>query len=82
MTAASAWDIGPTSYYISIFNQTTGARLALCGLSSECVTGPGTGPPLNRCYSYVAFVGGSGVTMPPEPVQRTSDTVQLCNYLK
>ena len=82
LTAASNWDIGPTPYFISIFNQTTGDQLALCGSDTSCVTGAGVYPPMNRCYFYVAYIGGAGSAMPPAPVRRTSDTVRMCNHVK
>src|SRR3954465_15612364 len=72
LTAWSLWDIGPTPYYISDFNETTRARLALCGSGRSCRTSPYSGPPLQHCYTYVAYIGGSGASIPPSPVQRTS----------
>jgi hypothetical protein len=82
LTAFSLWDVGPTPYYISIFNATTGALLARCGTGMSCTTGPYQFPPLNWCYNYVAFIGGYGAYIPPAPVQRTSATVSLCNFLR
>ena len=81
LTAFSLWDVGPSPYYISIFNVTTGARLALCGTGTSCTTGPYQFPPLNRCFDYVAFIGGFGTSIPPAPVQRTSATLTRCNFL-
>jgi hypothetical protein len=81
LTAWSLWDIGPTPYYISVFNETTGTRLARCGSGSSCRTSSYIGPPLQRCYTYVAFVGGSGASIPPSPVQRTSARFTKCNPL-
>jgi hypothetical protein len=81
LTAWSLWNVGPTPYYYSVFNETTGARLALCGLGTSCTTAPYQGPPQNRCYTYVAYIGGSGYTNPPAPVQRTSARFTSCNQL-
>src|SRR4051812_26514090 len=69
------YDVGPTPYYISIFEVGSGERLALCGRGTEC-----TADPLSwtGCHRYVAYVGGAGTSMPPEPVQRTSELWEKC----
>jgi hypothetical protein len=67
LTAWSLLDVGPTPYHISIFNQTTGTRLKSCSTGNSCTTSPYIGPPLNQCYTYVAFIGGSGASLPPKP---------------
>ena len=81
LTAWSLWDIGPTPYYISIFNETTGAQLAICGTGTSCTTSPYVAPPLNQCYTYAAFIGGSSASIPPSPVQRSSAKFTSCNFL-
>lgn len=81
LTAWSLWDVGPTPYYITVFNQTTGALLARCGAGTSCTTSRYIGAPLGRCYTYVAFIGGFGGSLPPNPVQRTSATFTRCNPL-
>ena len=62
LTATANTDVGPTPYYITIYDETTGAELAVCGTGSTCsatVTGttPGT-------QEFEAFIGddvpGSG----------------------
>lgn len=73
-TAYSTIDVGPTPYYISIFNITTRQRLALCGFGTTCTTGPGMGAPVNTIYNYTAFIGSTSLTIPPNPVQSTSNT--------
>lgn len=74
------YDVGPTPYYISIFDAFNGERIAICGAGTQCpstnylgsVTGPG------NCYTFIAYVGGSGTSMPPAPVQLTSPTLTKC----
>jgi len=73
-TAYSTIDVGPTLYYISIFNTTTRQRLALCGYGTTCTTGPGMGAPINTTYNYTAFIGSTSLAIPPNPVQATSNT--------
>jgi hypothetical protein len=75
------YDVGPTPYYISIFNETTGERLAVCGFGTSCTSGPYHGPPLNECYDYVAYIAGYPSMLPPPSIQRTSETITECNYL-
>ena len=48
---------------------------------TSCTTPRYIGAPLGRCYTYVAFIGGSGGSLPPNPVQRTSATFTRCNPL-
>ncbi len=72
------YDVGPTPYYISIFDATTGTRLAVCGRGTECTTDQYNWP-IPTCHDFVAYVGGLGTSMPPEPVQRTSATLRKCS---
>jgi hypothetical protein len=62
LTATANTDVGPTPYYITIYDETTGAQLAVCGTGSTCSaivaeTTPGT-------QEFEAFIGddvpGSG----------------------
>jgi hypothetical protein len=36
ITATTNADVGPTPYYITIYSETTGAELAMCGTGSTC----------------------------------------------
>jgi hypothetical protein len=36
LTATANTDVGPTPYYITIYDETTGAELAICGTGSTC----------------------------------------------
>ncbi len=81
-TAYSTVDVGPTPYYISIFNATTRQRLALCGWGTTCTTSIYVSPPINTCYDYTAFIGSTSLVIPPNPVQSTSNSVTLCNWLR
>jgi hypothetical protein len=36
LTATTNADVGPTPYYITIYSETTGAGLAVCGFGSTC----------------------------------------------
>jgi hypothetical protein len=55
LTATTNADVGPTPYYITIYSETTGAELAICGTGTTCSatvsqSGPGT-------QDFEAFVG-------------------------
>lgn len=68
-------DVGPSPYWISIFDMTTGARVAICAAGTTC------GVNINQASStvrdYIAYVGGSGTSRPPSPVQATSNYVEV-----
>jgi hypothetical protein len=81
-TAYSTLSVGPTPYYISIFNTTTRQRLALCGSGTTCTTSIYVGPPLNTCYDYMSFIGSTSLAIPPSPVYSSSNSVTLCNWLR
>jgi hypothetical protein len=72
------YDVGPTPYYISIFNHQTGELLATCGTGSTCRTENLFGWDPDWCITYVAYIGGAPYQMPPEPVQMTSNTLERC----
>lgn len=77
LEAWSLLDVGPTPYYYSIFDQTTGSRIVVCGVGTTCTSGP-IYLPYNVCHQYIAYIGGSGFVAPPAPVQRQSDPVWFC----
>jgi hypothetical protein len=68
-------DVGPSPYWISIFDQTTGARVALCASGSVC--GVNINQASSTIRNYIAYVGSSGTAAPPSPVQATSNSVQV-----
>jgi hypothetical protein len=70
-------DVGPTPYWNSIFNLTTGQRMAVCGTGTSCGTAP-IWIGYNVCHQFVAYRGGSGTTAPPAPVQSQSQPVLFC----
>lgn len=55
LTATVNTDVGPTPYYITIYDETTGAELAVCGTGITCsatVSEPATGS-----HEFEAFIG-------------------------
>ena len=80
-TTSSTLNVGPTPYYISIFNTTTRQRLALCGTGTTCTTSIYVSPPPDTCYDYTSFIGSTSLTIPPAPVYSSSNSVTLCNRI-
>ncbi len=75
LTATASLDVGPTPYWIEIFDQTTGAEIAICGTGTACSASVSQSAPTQ--HSYVAFVAGSSSTLPPPDVRATSSTVAV-----
>jgi hypothetical protein len=55
LTATTNTNVGPTPYYISIYSETTGAELALCGTGTTCTATVSQSIPGNQ--QFQAFVG-------------------------
>jgi hypothetical protein len=62
LTATTNTDVGPTPYYLTIYSETTGAELAVCGSGTTCTARAAQGTPGTQIFE--AFVGddvpGSG----------------------
>jgi hypothetical protein len=72
LTAAANRDVGPTPYWIEIFNADLGQRVALCGSGRVCTT---TIPASCHGQHMVAFVSASTPTFLPRDIQASSATV-------
>jgi hypothetical protein len=55
LTATTNADVGPTPYYITIYSETTGAELAVCGFGTTCTATVAQGAP--GAQTFEAFVG-------------------------
>ncbi len=76
-TATVNQDVGPTPYWIEIFDETTGTRLAVCGFGTTC---PVSFSPSTSGDNLVAFVSANSFALPPTSTQANSavlSTVQL-----
>jgi hypothetical protein len=69
VTAYADGNVGPTPYYIEIFNE-NGALLALCGSGSTCSA---TFTPSYAGSNLVAFISGYSTAFPPSPVVASSN---------
>jgi hypothetical protein len=71
VTATASIDVGPTPYWIEIFNE-FGTRLGFCGSGSTCtVQFPG---PLSTVH-LVAFLSALDPNLPPANIQASSNVV-------
>jgi hypothetical protein len=55
LTATTNTDVGPTPYYVTIYSQTTGAELAVCGAGTTCTATVTQDAPGSQIFE--AFVG-------------------------
>lgn len=72
LTATSNINVGPTAYYIEIFNLRTGARIAVCGTGTTCSTS------VSLAFGqteFAAFVSSASTTLPPLNTQASSNVV-------
>jgi hypothetical protein len=76
VTATANGDVGPTPYYIEIFNE-TGTRLAVCGSGSTCSV---TFTPTYEGSNLVAFISGDSTALPPSAIVASSNVIT--SYLR
>jgi hypothetical protein len=69
VTATSSVDVGPTPYYIEIFDP-SGSRLNTCGYGTTC-----TATFMCGAIGLSAFISDFNAVYPPLPVQASSNTV-------
>ena len=71
LTATYSLDVGPTPYYIEIFDHTTGALVKECATGKTCSKAVSYNYPTT--HTYAAYVSGYGTTEPPPNVQTKSN---------
>jgi len=76
LLAWSRYDVGPTPYYISIFDSYSGERLGLCAWGTSCRSSLGF--ERKGCSWFYAYIGGSGESRPPAPVLQMSAELTYC----
>ncbi len=74
LTATSNINVGPTPYFIEIFNLNTGARIAVCGTGTTCSVTVSSG--FSRVH-YAAFISSASTTLPPLNTQASSNIVTI-----
>jgi hypothetical protein len=78
ISATTNHDVGPTPYFLEIYDVTTGVRLASCGSGLTCSVQfepPGCGPNPDR---VVAVIASSSASFPPPNIQAASVVDWAC----
>jgi hypothetical protein len=75
LTATTNMNVGPTPYYLRIYDQTAQAWVITCGTGTTC-TAPVT-QPTPAAHLYVAVVSDSSVSYPPGSEQASSAVVDV-----
>lgn len=73
LTAYANLDVGPTPYWIEIYDSTTGGLIASCGAGTSCSTSVSQSGPTT--HNFIAYIGSYSGTNPPGTVAATSNTV-------
>ena len=71
LTATTSSDVGPTRWFIDIFDATTGTRLKACSSGTTCTTTATSN--VATTHQFVAFVALANTTLPPSDIQGTSN---------
>ena len=73
VTATASIDVGPTPYWIEIFDQTHGTRVAVCGFGTTCTATIPASTSSN--VELVAFISANSTALPPDNAQAASNIV-------
>jgi len=71
LVATTNADVGPSPYYISIFDTTTNTRVALCGTGTRCTANYTVSGSSVR--DFFAYIGNSSASAPPSPTLVSSN---------
>jgi len=71
LDAVASQNVGPTPYYIEIFDE-NGTRIAACGTGTTCSV---SYTPSGRGSNLIAFVSGYSSALPPTSIQASSNAV-------
>lgn len=74
VTATTNVNVGPTPYYIEIFDE-AGSRIALCSTGTVCSTGYYAGRHVTS--NLVAFISSADTAQPPANIQASSNTATM-----
>lgn len=72
LTATTGTDVGPTPWYIDIYDMTANKLLRACGSGVTCSVNVAEG--LETTHAFVAYVGAPSPAPPPSNLQGTSNT--------
>ena len=75
LMATTSADVGPSPFWIEIFDASTGTRLAVCGSGTTC---PATASQtIATTHKFVAFVSDNATNFPPTNTIATSNPVYI-----
>jgi Domain of unknown function (DUF1906) len=75
LTATASTDVGPTPYFIQIYDNGSKARVASCAIGTTCTTS--VSQSAAGVFNYIAYIGNSDATAPPSTTIATSSTVKV-----
>lgn len=75
LTATASTDVGPTPYYLRIYDLTTGAYIATCASGTTCAA-PVT-QPAPTTHTYIAVIASPSAAYPPAGEQAISAQVAV-----
>jgi len=75
LTATANYDVGPTPWYIEIYDQTTGQQVCIAGSGTTCSASVEFS--FATTQTYVAYVAASSSTAPPPSIQVASNTTTI-----
>jgi hypothetical protein len=73
LSAMTSADVGPTPYFVQIWDLTAGTLVATCGSGTNCVGGTSLG--VAGTHAFVATVANYGASFPPPGIQLMSETL-------
>jgi hypothetical protein len=73
LSASTILNVGPTPFYIKIFDATTGTRVAECATGTSCSAL--VSQSAATTHRYIAYVSALSLAFPPPSIQDTSSSV-------
>jgi hypothetical protein len=64
-------DVGPTPFFIEVFDETTGAKTAGCSTGTTCSGSVSEAPPARDLF--ITYVSDFASWLPPSDIRATSD---------
>ena len=74
LTASTDKDVGPTPFFIEIFDLKFGVNVAICGVGTSCSVAVSHD---QADLTYVAYVSQFGTALPPPGIVATSNVVEV-----
>src|SRR5260370_477082 len=75
LTATASQDVGPTPYYLEIFDHTTGAFLVACATGISCSTSVSQSAATTQ--NFIAYLSSYSTSHPPSSQRATSNVVAV-----